>query len=250
MPKRRKPIAHDAKKNSTSVSRPKIELSLGEKLKAAGFVEGGPNREDPAAFRVDGDSQCRRDSESKLDGRQAERDALSRAYLGVKRRQGRENRRTSQREKSIGRVGTECQQSSDQLVETNEFNLLAVPGFDIRWDRDGDVTALRRDFEIDELSSLFGNRFTPEAVLDLHGTFAKDLEDKVNRFVRYQYRMGIRRLLIVHGKGKHSKDGVGVLADRLVEVLTQGRVSHYVRGFCTADMEHGGAGALSVMLIS
>jgi len=250
MPKRRTPIAHDAKKVATSVSRPKIELSLGEKLKAAGFVEGSPDREDPAAFRVDSDSYCGRDSESRSDARQADSDALSRAYLGVRRLQGRDSRRARQHETSIGGVGAGHQQPDDGHVATNEFNLFAVPGFDIRWDSDGDVTALRRDFAIDELHSLFGNRFTPEAILDLHGTITKDLENKVTRFVRNQYRRGIRRLLLVHGKGKHSRDGVGVLADHLVKVLTQGRVSHYVRGFCTADLEHGGAGALSVMLIS
>jgi len=250
MPKRRKPIARDGKKDVSSVTRPKIEISLGEKLKAAGIVEGDRNQEDPAAFRVDCDAHSSQGSKSKSETPPADSDEMSRAYLGVKRLRGRRNRRVRKRETSTGRNGTECKHPGDHPGAVHEMDIYAVPSFDIRWDRDGDVIAFRRDFEFDELSSLFGRRFKPEAILDLHGTVTKDLEEKVARFVHYQYRRGIRRLLLVHGKGKHSENGIGVLASHLVKVLTQGRVSYYVRGFCTADLEHGGSGALSVMLIS
>ncbi len=250
MAKKPKSNARDKKKETTSVSRPKIEFSLGEKLKAAGIVEGISNREDPVVRRVDCDSYRDRVGESKSDSHQTDRDELNRAYLGVEPLRNKKERRAYKNVASIADHGTRCEQTVDRITTMSQLNLSVTPGFEINWDRDGDVTALRRDVERDELNSLFGRRFKPEATLDLHGTISKDVERKVSRFVRDQYRQGKRRLLLVHGKGKHSDQGVGVLADHLVKVLTQSRVSHYVRGFCTASLEHGGSGALAVMLIS
>lgn len=251
MPKRRKkPIARDGIESRSSVSKQKVEQSLGDKLKAAGIFEEIQNRNDPDAQRIAREPPCSRDSELKPDTGKANRDELSRAYLGVRRLEKRKNRRVRKPSESQGNVKTDDEPTVGRLAAEREITLRAAPDFEISWDRDGDVSASRRNATMDELCALFQHRFRPEAILDLHGTVARDLEMKVTQFVLSEYRRGIRRLLIVHGKGKHSDDGVGVLVDHLVKVLTRSRISRYVRGFHTAELEHGGSGALAVTLVS
>jgi DNA-nicking Smr family endonuclease len=84
-----------------------------------------------------------------------------------------------------------------------------------------------------------------EATLDLHGVRATVAAERVSRFVRDAERAGLRHVLIVHGKGLHSEGG-GVLADIVVETLTEGAAAPFVQAFVTAPMASGGSGALVV----
>jgi DNA-nicking Smr family endonuclease len=88
----------------------------------------------------------------------------------------------------------------------------------------------------------------PEASLDLHGMRADEAERAVVRFVRQQHRRGARRLCIVHGKGRNSDGGVGVLRDVVVHALTEAGAAPVVLAFASAPIELGGTGALMVEL--
>ena len=66
--------------------------------------------------------------------------------------------------------------------------------------------------------------------------------------MRSARRAGRRYLLVIHGKGSHSADGVGVLRDAVLEALTSGGAAPVVAAFATACSRLGGSGALALAL--
>ena len=130
-------------------------------------------------------------------------------------------------------------QLNDLVSERGEFVLeetpLSVaghaPGVDARL-----LRALRRG----------DHPFTAE--LDLHGMTRDAARTAVDRFLSESRREGRRCVLLVHGRGLHSEDSLPVLKAQLPNWLQQGRMGKLVLAFCTAKPEHGGAGALYVML--
>jgi DNA-nicking Smr family endonuclease len=79
----------------------------------------------------------------------------------------------------------------------------------------------------------------PEATLDLHGLRAEAVIPAVERFVSASRRSGLRKVLIIHGKGKHSQ-GEPVL-QRLVRAYLER--SPHAGAFGPADRAMGGSGA-------
>ena len=75
-----------------------------------------------------------------------------------------------------------------------------------------------------------------------------EVERAVHDFVRDAQRRRARHLLIIVGKGQHSEDGVGVLAEVAVRALSQGGAAPLVAAFASAHSRHGGSGALAVLL--
>ena len=55
-------------------------------------------------------------------------------------------------------------------------------------------------------------------------------------------------MLVVTGRGLHSKDQVSVLKDALKRWMATGRFSRHVLAFATARPHDGGAGAVYVLL--
>ena len=55
-------------------------------------------------------------------------------------------------------------------------------------------------------------------------------------------------MLVVTGRGLHSKDQLPVLKEGVQQWLTRGRATKQVLGFCTARPKDGGAGAVYVLL--
>jgi len=90
--------------------------------------------------------------------------------------------------------------------------------------------------------------FALQGHLDLHGLLAEDARGEVERFLDRARTDGKRCLLIVHGRGLNSKDGIPVLKERLKTWLTVGRLSKSVLCFCTARPTDGGAGAVYLLL--
>jgi DNA-nicking Smr family endonuclease len=88
--------------------------------------------------------------------------------------------------------------------------------------------------------------------LDLHGAREHEVEGRVSRFVRDQQRRGVRRLLVIHGKGLHSGPegprGRSILGRASVTALTEGGAAPLVRAFVSAPSALGGTGALLVEL--
>lgn len=131
------------------------------------------------------------------------------------------------------------------------LDALVAGGARFKVARDGSwIEGVREGAPPDAVRALGRKGWAPEASLDLHGMTGDEAEHAVGRFVRERHRWGDRRLLVVHGKGRHSEDGVGVLGDRAVHALTEGHAAPMVQAFRTAPHRLGGDGALLVQLVA
>lgn len=90
-------------------------------------------------------------------------------------------------------------------------------------------------------------RYEPEARLDLHRMNVARARREIFEFINECHSMGLRSLLLVHGKGDRQPDQerIGVL---------KGYVNHWLRdlgpvqAFHSAQPQHGGTGAVYVLL--
>ncbi|GIW44816.1 MAG: hypothetical protein KatS3mg077_2098 [Candidatus Binatia bacterium] len=98
------------------------------------------------------------------------------------------------------------------------------------------------------LQRLRCGEFAYQDYVDLHGLNVEQAKAKVDAFLAAAFREGKRCVLIVHGRGKNSKDQVPVLKTRVTEWLARGRWSRLVLAFCSARPCDGGTGALYVLL--
>jgi DNA-nicking Smr family endonuclease len=117
------------------------------------------------------------------------------------------------------------------LSDTREYVEGAIVGLDPR--------VLRR---------LRRGDFAWQAYLDLHGMTSATARIAVDRFLAESVVVGHRCVLIVHGRGRNSKDRTPVLKEQLKSWLARGRAARIVLGFTTARACDGGAGALYVLL--
>lgn len=120
--------------------------------------------------------------------------------------------------------------------------------FEVRVDRDGIVRGLRAGGQKRTVRMLADGDLPPERSLDLHGFERREVSREVNRFVREAHGEGRRNLSLIHGRGKHSEGGLPVLADAVVEALTEGGAAVLVEAFATAPDRFGGRGATLVRL--
>jgi len=84
--------------------------------------------------------------------------------------------------------------------------------------------------------------------LDLHGLTLPEAERAVLGFCARARGPEARAVLVVHGKGNHSPRGRGVLRDEIAVWLATVPLAYQVLCFVTARPEHGGFGALYVLL--
>jgi len=84
--------------------------------------------------------------------------------------------------------------------------------------------------------------------IDLHGLTRGEAKQAVDRFLKAARAEGKRCVLLVHGRGMHSKDQVPVLKEALRSWLATARFGRHVLAFATARPQDGGAGALYVLL--
>jgi DNA-nicking Smr family endonuclease len=90
--------------------------------------------------------------------------------------------------------------------------------------------------------------FAVQGHADLHGMTREEAKGEVESFLRSSRQAGKRCVLIVHGRGLHSKDQLPVLKDALKTWLATGRFARHVLAFATARPVDGGAGAIYVLL--
>jgi DNA-nicking Smr family endonuclease len=98
------------------------------------------------------------------------------------------------------------------------------------------------------LRALRRGDFSIQGRLDLHGMTQAQAQGAVERFLSDSRRAGRRCVLIVTGRGLHSKDEVPVLKQWLKGWLSQKRIGNMVLAFSTARPQDGGAGAVYVLL--
>lgn len=84
-----------------------------------------------------------------------------------------------------------------------------------------------------------------EAVLDLHGVLAADAEGQVFAFLKLAQERGLRKILIIHGKGYHSRSGQPVLRDIVYRCIEH---SPYAGAHGVPGREDGGSGAVWVAI--
>ncbi len=117
------------------------------------------------------------------------------------------------------------------ITDTDEYIEGRVAGLDPRL-----VRRLRR------------GDFACQAHLDLHRLTAGEARIEVDRFLCSAYQKGQRCVLIIHGRGRNSKDQMPVLKERLKVWLGRGALGRLVLAFTTARPCDGGAGAVYVLL--
>lgn len=90
-------------------------------------------------------------------------------------------------------------------------------------------------------------RLAIEARLDLHGRYQDDAHRALNEFVVASAGAGRRVLLVITGKGRVSEGG-GVLRRNVPHWLRLAPCAPHVLAVVPAQPQHGGSGALYVML--
>ena len=90
--------------------------------------------------------------------------------------------------------------------------------------------------------------FAVQAHIDLHGLVKDEAKTELEGFLSRSRQAGRRCVLVVHGRGLHSKDQVPVLKESLKRWMGQARFAQHVLAFATARPHDGGAGAVYVLL--
>ena len=91
-------------------------------------------------------------------------------------------------------------------------------------------------------------QFPVQNHIDLHGLTQNEANIKVRDFLLQSYKLGLRCVLIVHGRGLNSPDSFPVLKEKLPIWLNRGPMRKIVLAFATAKPYDGGAGAIYVLL--
>lgn len=95
---------------------------------------------------------------------------------------------------------------------------------------------------------LRGGDYAVQGHIDLHGMTREEARGAVDRFLRESRNQGKRCVLVVHGRGMHSKDQMPVLKEALRTWLGTSRFGRHVLAFASARPADGGAGAIYVLL--
>jgi len=91
-------------------------------------------------------------------------------------------------------------------------------------------------------------RATPQATLDLHRLTRPVARRRLGAFITAQAARGVSSVLVVVGKGHHSRGGEGVLRAEIAVWLTTGTCAGLVLAFESAPEALGGSGAVLVVL--
>lgn len=102
--------------------------------------------------------------------------------------------------------------------------------------------------DADVLRKLRRGEYAVQGHVDLHGLTREEAKGAVEAFLRSARSAGKRCVLVVHGRGLHSKDQLPVLKEALRTWLATARFARHVLAFASARPADGGAGAIYVLL--
>ena len=146
----------------------------------------------------------------------------------------------------VGRVAPQRRPATSTAQNTRAgADVGPAPAFEL-FVEEGWVEGRRADLPAASASRL--RRADAQATLDLHGLSEADAHRALLAFVTRARARGALLVLVVHGKGRHSPAGEGVLGRAVVQSLTGADLGPLVRCFTTADRSRGGTGALVVLL--
>jgi DNA-nicking Smr family endonuclease len=109
------------------------------------------------------------------------------------------------------------------------------------------VRAWAADVPSRSLDALEGGRVVPRRELDLHRKSAAEAREALVAAVREARQAGVSCLLVVCGRGQHSRASGPVLPDVAVECLSE-TLAEQVLAFVSAPRKWGGKGAILVRL--
>ena len=93
--------------------------------------------------------------------------------------------------------------------------------------------------------------------LDLHGSSLEEANKQVEKFINDSFKKGYRKLLVITGKGSRSKthanpyvsNKLSVLKNSVPEFINNNKnLLNKIKDMSTAELKHGGDGALSIYL--
>jgi DNA-nicking Smr family endonuclease len=105
-----------------------------------------------------------------------------------------------------------------------------------------------RGFDHELMKKLKRGEFPVQDHIDLHGLTREEAEAAIKNFILTSFRLGLRCLLIIHGRGLNSPESFPVLKEGLPIWLGRGPVKRIVLAFATARPYDGGTGAVYVLL--
>jgi len=105
-----------------------------------------------------------------------------------------------------------------------------------------------RDIDPNILRKLKRGEISVERHLDLHGKKRDEAKQLLKTFIEDARRQSIRCVLIIHGKGIHSKDYIPIIKEALKSWLVSKSVGRHILAFCSAQPKDGGTGAVYVLL--
>lgn len=88
-------------------------------------------------------------------------------------------------------------------------------------------------------------KYPQDARLDLHRMTVETARKEVYAFIKSATQYDVRSLIIVHGKGSHGTGDSALLKSYINKWLPE---MNEVQAFCSAQIQHGGAGAVYVLL--
>jgi DNA-nicking Smr family endonuclease len=88
-------------------------------------------------------------------------------------------------------------------------------------------------------------KYPMDARLDLHRMTVEKARDEVFRFIRDAIAYDLRNVMIVPGRGTHSQSNEAILKSYINKWLPE---FDAVLAFCSAQPQHGGTGAVYIML--
>jgi len=88
-------------------------------------------------------------------------------------------------------------------------------------------------------------RYPMDARLDLHRMTAEQARQELFAFIREALELELRNIMIVPGRGSHSRGAEAILKSYVNHWLPQ---FDEVQAYCSAQPQHGGTGAIYVML--
>lgn len=97
-------------------------------------------------------------------------------------------------------------------------------------------------------TNLRRGRVTIEGRLDLHGMTQAEAHRRLNTFLARARDDGRRTVLVITGKGSRLEGGEGVLRRAVPRWLNEPPARDWIKGFSYAARQHGGEGALYVLL--